>query len=117
MAGEAYDVMREFWRIQDARDYLGVVDLFADDAVFEDPLYGVFRGKEAIHGFMAKMNAEMTAAGVTFDLVELNGGQDGAWAKWVAHTPKGERHGVGIYKVANGKITYYRDYMDPVKRD
>jgi limonene-1,2-epoxide hydrolase len=32
----------------------------------------------------------------------------------VAHTPRGKRHGVGIYKVANGKLIYYRDYMDPV---
>ena len=26
------------------------------------------------------------------------------------HAPRG---GVGIYKVANGQLTYYRDYMDP----
>ena len=116
MAGHGYDVMAEFWRIQDSRDYLGVVDLFAEDAVLEDPIYGSFHGKAAIHGFMSKMNAEMTGAGITFDLVELNGGDDGAWAKWIARTPRGDRHGVGIYKIANGKITYYRDYMDPVKQ-
>lgn len=115
MAGQGYDVMREFWRIQDAGDYLGVVDLFAEDAVLEDPIYGTFRGKEAIRGFMGKMNAEMGNQNISFELVELNGGDDGAWAKWVARTPRGDRHGVGIYKVAHGKLTYYRDYMDPVK--
>lgn len=117
MAGQAFAVMQEFWRLQDSRDYLSVVELFADEAVLEDPIYGTYRGKEAIRGFMAKMNAEMTGAGITFDLVELQGGDDSAWAKWVAHTPRGERHGVGIYKVANGKLTYYRDYMDAVKQN
>jgi steroid delta-isomerase len=115
VAGVAFDMMREFWRRQDSRDYLAVVELFAEDAVLEDPIYGTFQGKAAINGFMAKMNAEMTGAGITFDLVELQGGEDSAWAKWVAHTPRGDRHGVGIYKVANGKLTYYRDYIDPVK--
>mgnify|MGYP001810023872 CR=1 FL=1 len=115
MAGPAYEVMKQFWAIQDARDYLAVVELFAEDAVLEDPIYGSYRGKAAIRGFMEKMNTEMTGAGISFDLVELAGGEDSAWAKWVAHTPRGDRHGVGIYKVANGKLTYYRDYMDPVK--
>lgn len=117
MAGRAYDVLAEFWRIQDGRDYSAVVELFADDALFEDPLYGTFRGKTQIGAFMEKMNTEMTAQGVTFDLVELQGGEDSAWAKWVANTPRGPRHGVGVYKVANGKITYYRDYMDPLAKD
>lgn len=112
MAGEAYDVMSAFWRIQDAGDYLAVVDLFADDALLEDPIYGVYAGKPAIQAFMAKMNKEMTGRNISFGLVELQGGQDAAWAKWVAHTPAGDRHGVGIYKVSGGKITYYRDYMD-----
>jgi ketosteroid isomerase-like protein len=115
MAGHAYDILREFWRVQDARDYLAVVEMFADDAVLEDPIYGVYRGKDAIRGFMAKMNAEMGGQGITFDLLELQGGDDSAWAKWLAKTPRGERHGVGIYKVSAGKITYYRDYMDPAK--
>ena len=28
------------------------------------------------------------------------------------HTNKGKREGVGIYKVADGKLTYYQDYMN-----
>ena len=29
------------------------------------------------------------------------------------HSPAGTKGGCGIYKVAGGKLTYYRDYMDP----
>jgi limonene-1,2-epoxide hydrolase len=108
--------MQAFWRIQDARDYGALVDLFAEDAVLEDPIFGVYRGKEAIRGFMETMNKEMGPNGISFDLVELAGGEDSAWAKWVAHTPAGDRHGVGIYKVAGGKVVYYRDYMDPAPK-
>ena len=115
MAGAAYDLMQEFWRIQDGRDYRAVVALFADDAVFEDPIYGRHEGKPAIDALMAKMSVDMNGQGITFDLVELSGAEVSAWAKWVAHSARGDREGVGIYKVANGKITYYRDYLDPRK--
>ncbi len=113
MTGEAYDVLARFWAIQDARDYTALVDLFADDAVLEDPVYGTFHGRAAINGFMTRMNAEMTRRGVTFDLLELVGDHATAWAQWVARTPAGDRRGCGVYKVRAGRITYYRDFMDP----
>jgi len=30
----------------------------------------------------------------------------------VAVTPRGEIEGCGLYKVRDGKLTYYRDYMN-----
>jgi steroid Delta-isomerase len=112
MAGDAYDTIKRFWEIQDGGDYSLLSALFTEDAVLVDPIFGTFVGGEAISGFMAKMNVEMKKAGATFFLEELSGDGETAWARWRADTSKGPRNGVGIYRVRDGKLTYYRDYMN-----
>lgn len=112
MAGDAHETIRRFWEIQDEGDYSALSALFSDDAVLEDPIFGTFTGGEAIAGFMAKMDTEMAKAGASFRLVELAGDEETAWAQWEATTNAGPRTGVGVYRVANGLITYYRDYMN-----
>jgi ketosteroid isomerase-like protein len=111
MAGQAYDVIKRFWDIQNAGDYTQLVALFADDARLVDPFYGTFEGKAAIAGFMTKMNAEMGGQNISFVLEELAGDGETAWAQWIAKTPRGDKKGCGLYRVRNGKLTYYRDYM------
>ena len=59
------------------------------------------------------MNTEMAKAGASFRLVELAGDDTTAWAQWEATTNKGVRQGVGVYRVSNGRLTYYKDYMNP----
>ena len=113
MAGDAEDTIRRFWQIQDEGDYSALSVLFADEAVLEDPVFGTFEGGEAIAGFMTKMNTEMAKVGATFRLVELAGDDHTAWAQWEVTTNTGDRTGVGVYRVANGQITYYKDYMNP----
>ena len=55
MAGDAYDTIKRFWDVQDSGDYCKLVgELFTDDAVLVDPIYGTFTGAEAITGFMAE---------------------------------------------------------------
>ncbi len=112
MSGDAYDTLARFWELQNDGDYTKVVELFADDAVLVDPIFGTFTGREAIGEFMAKMNVEMKKAGASFRLEELAGDDHTVWAQWIATTNNGERTGVGVYRVANSKITYYRDYMN-----
>lgn len=112
MGTHARDVIAEFWRLQDTHDYTKTVELFADDADFHDPVYGSMKGREAIGAFMEKMNEVMHANNITFSLLELDGEDEVAWARWVAHTPAGDKHGCGLYRVRNGKLTYYRDYMN-----
>ena len=112
MAGDAYDTIKRFWEIQDGGDYSQLSALFADDAELVDPVYGTFTGGEAISAFMELMNTEMTKAGASFRLVELAGDETTAWAQWEATTAKGPRTGVGVYRVRDGKLTYYRDYMN-----
>ena len=57
----AVEVIKKFWEIQDEGDYTKVIDLFSEDALFEDPVYGNFNGKAEILKFMKKMNKEMIA--------------------------------------------------------
>ncbi|MCS5583831.1 MAG: hypothetical protein NZ777_09975 [Pseudomonadales bacterium] len=35
-----------------------------------------------------------------------------AWAHWVAKTPAGDIAGCGLYKVRDGLMTCYKDYMN-----
>ena len=108
----AQETIELFWSTQNDRDYSRLVELFAEDAVVVDPFYGRFEGREAIAGFMAKMNEVMSQQETHFDLVECAGGGDTAWAQWVAHTPAGKVEGCGLYRVRDGLLTYYRDYMN-----
>ncbi len=111
MKDDALAVLREFWRIQDAGDYTRLAPLFAEDAVLEDPVYGTFHGRDAVAAFMAKMVDEMRARKTRFRALEIAGAGDVAWALWVAETPAGEVHGVGVYRTRSGKLTYYRDTL------
>ena len=112
MPADSLAVIREFWRIQDAGDYTKLVPLFAEDAVLEDPVFGTFRGREAIGRFMTQMVSEMRARNTRFRATEIAGAGDVAWAQWVAETPGGELHGVGVYRTRGGEMTYYRDYLN-----
>lgn len=123
MTRNAEETIIEFWDRQNSGDYTQVVPLFADDAVLVDPIYGEFHGKEAIAGFMDKMVTEMGAQETRFSMLEIGGagGSDGAegvaWAQWIAHTPAGDIHGCGLYRVRDGMLTYYKDYMNPADQN
>ena len=112
MTRTAAETIAEFWRTQDAGDYTQLVPLFADNAVLEDPFFGRFEGREAIAGFMAKMVEEMGARKTRFTVKEIAGGGEVAWARWIAHTPRGDVEGCGLYRVVDGFLTYYCDYMN-----
>jgi steroid Delta-isomerase len=117
MAGDAYNTIQRFWEIQDQGDYAPLAALFADDAEVVDPVYGTFVGGEAIAGFFTMMNSEMAKAGATFQLVELSGDDETAWAQWAVKTKNDDgsdrvRNGVGVYRVRDGRLTYYKDYMN-----
>ena len=113
MAGEAQRAIEEFWRIQDEGDYTKLAPLFAEDALLEDPIWGRYEGRDAILSFMTTMVKEMGERKIHFSVDEICGDDHAVWARWTMHSPEGSRGGVGIYKVANGQLAYYRDYMDP----
>ena len=107
----AKEVIETFWEIQDEGDYTKLVNLFSEDAVFEDPIYGKFEGRIEILEFKQKMNKEMRSRDMVFFALDIDGGGNVAWAQWVAKTPDGDIEGCGLYRVKNGMMTYYKDYM------
>jgi steroid Delta-isomerase len=115
MPGQAQETIERFWHVQDSGDYTQLVELFAKDALLEDPIWGTYRGREAILGFMKTMVKEMGERRIHFTLDEVCGDDQACWARWTMHSPAGTRSGCGIYKVAGDQLTYYRDYMDPPK--
>ena len=112
MMKESKEIIETFWRIQDEGDYTKVVDLFADDAVLVDPFFGTFEGRSAIGEFMKKMNEEMGSRDTSFVVREIAGDGEVAWAQWTAKTPAGDIEGCGLYRVRDGMMTYYKDYMN-----
>lgn len=115
MAGAAEDLIKRFWDIQNERDYSRLADLFAEDAVLEDPFYGTVRGKTAIAGFMTRMNEETGRLQTHFEAARIEGDRETAWAQWIAVSPKGRREGCGLHKVKSGKLAHCRDDMNPAK--
>ncbi len=113
MSITAQTVIEEFWSIQDSGAYTKLGSLFSEDALFVDPLYGEFRGREAISKFMGKMEEVMGDRNIYFKVNEIQGENSVAWARWTMYLDdQPSRSGVGIYKVENGLISYYRDYLD-----
>ena len=85
MAGEAQRVIEDFWRIQDSGDYTKLVDLFAEDAFLEDPIWGQYRGRDAIMGFMTTMVKEMSGREAHVTVDEICGDDHAVWARWTMH--------------------------------
>ena len=108
----ALETIQLFWKLQDSRDYTKTVALFSEDAVIEDPFFGRHEGKKAIAAFMARMNEEMAGRDTHFSVKEIAAGGEVAWARWTAHTPRGVIEGCGVYRILDGQLTYYCDYMN-----
>lgn len=62
---------------------------------------------------MRRMVDEMADRKTRFRVLEIAGAGEVAWAQWIAETPRGEVNGCGLYRVRNGRLAYYRDYMNP----
>lgn len=111
-SGPALEVVRRFWRIQDQGRYRELGELFTDDAVFTDLIYGRFDGREAIVGYLARMEAEMPAMGVRFELVDAAGDETVAWSQWWCHFPNGSVPGWTLHTVRGDQLTLDSDYFD-----
>lgn len=113
-SGPALDVVRRFWEIQDSARYSELSSLFTDDAVFTDLIYGEMVGGEAVAAYLAKMQAEMPASGIRFELVDAAGDETVAWSQWWCHFPTGTVPGWTLHTVRGDRFTLDADYFDTV---
>jgi limonene-1,2-epoxide hydrolase len=100
--------------MQDTRQYGQLAELFTDDGVFTDQVYGRFEGIEAIRNYMKRMDVEMPEGGVTFDLVDCAGDETVGWSQWTCNVPGGSFPGWTLHNVRDGKFTLDSDYFDVV---
>tara|TARA_R110000850_G_scaffold80010_1_gene172078 strand:+ start:501 stop:848 length:348 start_codon:yes stop_codon:yes gene_type:complete len=106
---QAKALIERFWQIQNDHDYGRLIPLFADDAIFEDPAIGRVEGIEAITALLHRLTEEMAGRKMHFELLEIAGDESVAWSRWLWKRPDGDIEGVGLYRVADGKLTHYRD--------
>lgn len=112
MANDAKAVITRFWDIQDdGGDYTRLIELYADDAVLVDPFFGTINGKAAIGEYMQKMVELAGESGGRFERIDLCAEGEAAWVKWNWIMPDRTSDGVTIYRVQNGKIVYYQDFV------
>ncbi len=110
--GPALDLVRRFWQIQDEARYEDLAELFAPDAVFTDQVYGRFEGHDAVTTYLARMQNEMPAQGVTFELIDCAGEETVAWSQWWCVFPNGRIPGWTLHTVRDGRFTLDADYFD-----
>jgi len=108
----AREVIGKFWDIQNDGDYGALLPLFAEDAVFEDPIIGRVEGKKAIGELLNRLTKELADVGHFFEVLEIAGDEEVAWARWIWKRDEGDLEGVGLYRVKNGKLVSYRDFFD-----
>jgi limonene-1,2-epoxide hydrolase len=113
-SGPALDVVRRFWEIQDEGRYAELGELFTEDSVFTDVLYGRMEGHANVVGYLQRMQAEMPALGVRFELVDAAGDETVAWSQWWCHFPTGRLPGWTLHTLRGNRFTLDADYFDTV---
>ena len=109
MAGKAYKVLKEFWLTQDSGDYTRMKHLFAKDAVFVDPIYGTFNGREEVREFLRKRVVEMQIEGIIHKVENVvSDGKLGAFKANVIGKDKSKKPFFGLVEIKDDKIIYYR---------
>ena len=106
------EIIKRFWELQNDRQYTKLLDLFSDDVVFCDPIFGTMTGIAAVAEFMELMERVVPASGARFDLVDCAEGTTTAWSRWVMHTPDGTLNGQSLYCIKDGKLCFDADYFD-----
>ncbi|MEM8902574.1 MAG: nuclear transport factor 2 family protein [Actinomycetota bacterium] len=118
MPGPAAATVSRFGAVEDDQRYTRLVEVFADDAVYYDPLFGPQRGKDAIHAFMTHMEEVVPASGARFASWEAFGDDDCGFARWDMVAPGADGvevavPGQSLYRLRDGLVTGVVDYFDP----
>jgi len=103
----------KYWEIiEKDQDYSALSVFYLPESTLVDPIYGPFRGRNAIEAFLRKVTEDMRGLNVRFTVAEVAGEGDVGWSRWVIHLPDGnEKEGVSVYRFRGNKILYQQDYI------
>lgn len=110
--GPVRQLLSHFWELQDTGAYAELAQLFTEDAVFSDVVYGTFSGGAAVREYLERMEREMSAGKTTFTLVDAAGDETVGWSQWTCHVPGGSFPGWTLHTVRDGRFTLDADYFD-----
>jgi ketosteroid isomerase-like protein len=110
---EREQLIRTYWAIiEKEQNYSALSDFYLPESVLIDPLYGPFKGHDAIKAFLQKVTADMHELDISFTLEEVAGEGDIGWSCWCCQLPDGsKKEGVSVYRFKGDKILYQHDYI------
>ena len=110
---EREQLIRSYWAIiEKEQNYSALSDFYLPESVLIDPVYGPFKGYDAIKAFLQKVTADMHELDISFTVAEVAGEGDIGWSRWCFQLPDGsKKEGVSVYRFKGDKILYQHDYI------
>ena len=124
-------VVRQFWNFIEREEYGSLLNVFAANAKYVDPVHGIIIGNAAIAEHLEGLhywaknseNVGFMGGGVfelmswfecrtgRLELSDLCADGEAGWASWRWLGRKGEVDGASVYRVQGGEIIYCREYL------
>lgn len=113
MSTDREQFISEYWAIiEEDQNYSALSHYYLTESVLVDPIYGPFKGYNAIKAFLEKVTADMRELDISFTVAEVAGEGDAGWSRWQFHLPDGSsKEGVSVYRFKGDKILYQHDYI------
>ena len=103
--------IKTYWElIENDQNYSALSEFYLPESVLIDPVYGPFKGYDAIKAFLQQVTADMRDLDIKFTVAEVAGEGDVGWSRWSFCLPDGsEKQGVSVYRFKGDKILYQHD--------
>lgn len=113
MSTEREQYIKTYWKlIEKDQNYSALSDYYLPESVLIDPVYGPFKGHDAIKAFLENVTADMRELNIVFSVTEVAGENEIGWSRWNFRLPDGsKKEGVSVYRFKGDKILYQHDYI------
>jgi len=113
MGTDREQLLRSYWAIiEKEQNYSALSEYYLPESVLIDPVYGSFKGYDAIKAFLKQVTTDMHKLDISFTVAEVAGEGDIGWSRWSFRLPDGsEKQGVSVYRFKGDKILYQHDFI------
>jgi len=113
MGTDREQLLRSYWAIiEKEQNYSALSEYYLPESVLIDPVYGSFKGYDAIKAFLKQVTTDMHKLDISFTVAEVAGEGDIGWSRWCIQLPDGnKKEGVSVYRFKDDKILYQHDYI------